>query len=302
MKLIWKLSIPQVCIVICLGIVSFAVIHSSFTGMRDRYVKDIVENRFKRLTTDIDASAQQAVNMSAIFARIPQVIKSYETALRGDIHDPESPEAQAAREMLRAELAPMLDSYNDFAGSKMQLHFHLPNGRSLVRLWRDKQTRVSGKWVDISDDLSSFRPTVMDVNRDGRAVKGIELGSGGIAIRGVVPVKSDGRQLGSVEVLQSFSPILASAIEEGSVEMVLYINADQLSIATALQDPEKNPRIGGFVRVTAPKDKSIEEYVTEELLIAGRQGSTFENHGSLGLATYPVPTIRVSSSEFWSAR
>lgn len=289
MKLIWKLSIPQICIVVCLGLVSYVVIHSSFTGMRENYVRDIVENRFKRIYVDIETNAQAAADLSAIFAQIPAVIDAYETAFRGDINDAYSPDAQAAREKLRIDLAPMLNSYKDSAGSAMQLHYHLPNGRSLVRLWRAKQTRVKGEWTDLSDDLTSFRPTVLEVNRTGKPVKGIELGSGGFAVRGVVPVVAPGgRQVGSVEMLHDFDAILAAAAEEGQNEMILYINAELLPIATALQDPEKNPRVGDFVRVTKPKDAAMVAAVTPALLTAGKNGTVFEDHGNISLATLPV--------------
>ena len=289
MKLVWKLSIPQMCILICFGLISFVVINASFTGMHERYVKDNVESRFQRITANIDAQARAAINHTAVFVRLPEVARAYEIALAGNINDGNSPQSQEARELLRRELAPMLDSYREFAGTKLQLHFHLPNGRSLARLWRDKQTRVKGEWVDISDDISSFRPTVMDVNREGRPVKGIELGSGGFAIRGVVPVTGpDGRLLGSAEVLQDFKPILDSAAEEGKFDLILYMNSDQLAIATALQDPGKNPHIGDFVRVTTPRDDSVTRYITPELLTAGKNGSTFESHGSLALATLPI--------------
>ena len=293
MKLLWKLAIPQVCIVVCLGFVSFFIISSSFDNMRDRYVHDIVESRFKRINADIVAGSQRAVDTSALFAQLPAVADAYGIALAGDINNENSPESQQAREKLRRDLAPMLKSYAAYAGDKLQLHFHLPNGRSLVRLWRDKQTRRNGQWVDISDDLSSFRPTVMDVNRNGKSVMGIELGSGGIALRGVVPVTGlDGKQLGSVETLQSFAPILAASREEGQNDMVLYINAENLPIATALQDAAKNPRTGGFVRATEPKDKNFEAYVTPQLLEKGKSGSTFENHGDLALATLPIKDYR----------
>lgn len=295
MKLGWKLSIPQVCIIIVLGLASYLVINASFEGMRDRYVHDIVETRFKRIASDIEVDSQQAVNISAIFAQLPEVTEAYGMALAGNINDASSPASQAAREKLRRDLAPMLNSYKQYAGDNLKLHFHLPNGRSLVRLWRDKQTRIDGKWVDISDDISTFRPTVMDVNKSGKPVQGIELGSGGIALRGVVPVTGpNGERLGSVEALQSFAPILATATETGQNEMLLYINADKLSIATDLQDPAKNPRIGNFVRVTAPKNPDFEKFITAELLNAGKTDRTFENHGSLALATMPITNYRGS--------
>ncbi|MDL2279392.1 response regulator [Desulfovibrio sp. OttesenSCG-928-G11] len=269
------------------------IINSSFDGIQERYVRDIVENRFKRLMADINANTRAAINTAAIFARLPQVQRAYEIALSGDINKEDCPRAQEAREYLRQALAPMLDSYADYAGTRLQLHFHLPNIRSLVRLWRDKQTLVNGQWVDISDDISLFRPTVADVNRTGQAALGVELGSGGFVIRGVIPVKTpDGRQLGSAEVLQDFGPLLEAAAEGEQSEMLLYVNEDRVHVATVLQDREKNPLVGDFVRVIDPKNQNIESHITPELLAAGKEESAFYYFGSLALATLPLADYR----------
>ncbi len=293
MRLIWKLSIPQVLVVLVLGLISYLAIHASFTDMKQRYVTDLVDIRFKRIAADVDTGAAAATSLAAIFARIPEVLDAYAIAHSGNMDDENSPHSQAAREQLRAALGPMLDSYKEFAGEAMQLHYHLPNGRSLVRLWRDKQTRVNKEWVDISDDLSGFRPTVMDVNRNGRAVQGIEVGSGGFVVRGVVPVRTaQGKHLGSVEMLHNFDAILAAATEEGMNEMVLYMNADLLPVATAMQDTAKFPHVGNFVRATTPRDAEIEQMVTADLLTRGQNERTFAFHGSLALATSPITDYR----------
>lgn len=289
MKLLWKLSLPQVCIAICLCLIGYFTITSSFDNFHDYYVKDVVNNNFGRISSDIEQASQLAVDMSALFAQLPEVSDAYAIALSGNISDINSPHSQAAREKIRRDLAPMLSSYSAYAGKKLQLHFHLSNGFSLVRLWRSKQTVVNGQEVDISDDLSTFRPTVMDVNANGKPVKGIELGSGGIALRGVVPVTDNtGKQLGSVEVLQSFTPILQAATNNGQSDIALYISAKNLDIATELQDASKNPIIGNFVRVSAFKNKKFEDAVSPELLEEGMGKRVFKNHTGFALATFPL--------------
>ena len=155
MKLAWKLALPQICIVICLGLISFFVINSLFAKLREEHVKDVIENRYSYIVNQIEVSSLKSMAETSLFIRHPAVMEAYELALSGDIDDPYSPESQAARDLLREELAPMLDSYYDVLGERLQLHFHLPNGYSLVRLWRDKNTRIDGEWVDISDDLRS---------------------------------------------------------------------------------------------------------------------------------------------------
>jgi len=289
MKLIWKLAIPQICIVLCFGLISFAVINASFTNMREQYVKDVIESRFSFIMKEIEASAQQSVSETSVFVRLPVVIEAYELALSGNIDDPYSPESQAARDMLRAELAPMLDSYKEYMGKDLQLHFHLPNGYSLVRIWREFNTRIDGVWVDVSDDLRGYRPTVIDTNRTGQATTGLEPGSGGFAIRGVIPIIGpDGKQLGSAESLQDFNPILDAVTEEGKIYITLYANIELLEFSVELQDAEKYPPKGDFVRVVEAQDSSIEALITADFLTRGKEDIVYEDFGSMTLATFPL--------------
>ena len=289
MKLIWKLSIPQAVVVVCLGLTSFIIVNSSFIKMRDRYVRDVVEYRVGSVIKGIETSAQESVNQVSVFVNLPVVIRAYEIAHSGDIHDVNSPQSRAARELLRKELALMLDSYNDATGHKLQLHFHLPSGLSLARLWRDKNAKVNGEWVDISDDISSYRPTVMEVNKSGKTAIGLEPGSGGFAIRGVIPVKArDGRLLGSAEVLRDFEPVLASVTVKGKFDVALYANREVLDFSAELQDLEMHPLLGDFVRVVKAQDQDVESVITPGLLSNGRNGGVFENHGAMTLAAFPL--------------
>lgn len=293
MKLLMKLAIPQVLVVICLSFVGYKVIHDSFIGVHDTYVKDIVNKTFGRVLKDVEASGDKAVSESSLFARLPVALTAFEMAAKGDMGDVNSPESQAAREYLRRELAPMLSSHEKLTGSKFRLHFHLPTGLSLARLWRDKQTRVNGEWVDISDDLRTFRPTVLDAYKEGKPMKGIEVGSGGFVVRGVVPVVNPaGKKLGTVEVLQEFQPILSAAEIEDRVSLILYINEELLPIATALYDPARNPRVEGFARVTEVVDAATERHITPELLKAGKQGTVFLKQDNLALAATPLTDYR----------
>ena len=295
MKLVWKLAIPQIVIVVCLGLAGYYTINSSFISMREQYVRDVVEHRFQLITSGIASSSQRAVSETSLFVNLPVVRQAYETAFMGDIDDPSSPYSQAAREMLREALAPMLDSHFRITGSYLQLHFHLPNGLSLVRLWRERQTRVDGEWIDISDDLRSYRPTVLDVNRTGEIAMGIESGSGGFAIRGVIPVMTpDGRQIGSAEVLQDFNPVLDAVTDEGAISISLYANNDILEFSVELQDLQRYPHKGDFVRIVESRDSLAESLISAELLARGKYGVFFEDHGFLTLATFPLTDYRGS--------
>jgi len=153
---------------------------------------------------------------------------------------------------------------------RLAYHFHLPNVRSLLRVWRDQQSE--------SDDLSDFRSTVVQVNQvPHRPVQGIEIGRGGFAIRGIAPIGTgEGRHLGSVEYLGDFDTIYASLSAGEGKEAGLYMDKAYLPIATSLQDSEKHPPIGErYILVTSTNDdlfvegisgSRLSEVVGEEIL------------------------------------
>ena len=144
-----------------------------------------------------------------------------------------------------------------------------------------------------SDDLRSYRPTVLDVNRTGETAMGIEPGSGGFAIRGVIPVIApDGRRIGSAEVLQDFNPILEAATEAEKIYISLYANNELLEFSVELQNQEIYPPKGDFVRVVEAKDASVESLITAELLSSGKTGIVYEDHPSMILAAHPITDYR----------
>ncbi|MCL2814954.1 MAG: ATP-binding protein [Oscillospiraceae bacterium] len=312
MKLVWKLAIPQVCVVLLFGFVSFAVINSSFTGMREEHVRDVLENRIEYILSQIEVSAQKSVNEASLFVRLPAVTEAYKTALASDNAydrvnpDPTAPEYQKAREYLREQLGPMLKSYEEAAGKRIELHFHLPNGLSLARLWRDPATGEQGtgndgKGKDVSDDLRAYRFTVLQVLDTKKTTLGLEAGSGGFAIRGVIPVMDPGEDglfgtdddilLGSAEVLQQFNPILDTMTEEGKVYVSLYANKELTKISPELDNPEKYPPKGPeFIRIIGASDDSVEASITPELLLKGKHAAEtyFQDSGSMNFAAHPL--------------
>ena len=116
------------------------------------------------------AVEDKVLEEAALFSRLPVVERAYRVALSGNIDDEADPRGQEAREMLRREMAPYMDGFVNWTVKKeFQLHYHLPNAHSLVRLWRDGwQTTRDGKKVDLSDDISGFRESVLKVNESGK--------------------------------------------------------------------------------------------------------------------------------------
>ncbi|QLA18525.1 methyl-accepting chemotaxis protein [Desulfolutivibrio sulfoxidireducens] len=285
-----KMFLPIAAAFVLLGGASLAIMYFRLDGLERNFISQIVANKTREVENAIDTASRMTLEQAALFARLPVVEAAYGTALSGDIHDEKDPMAQKAREELRQALTPFVKGFAQVMdGRKFQLHYHLANGRSLVRLWRDKQVTRDGKGLDISDDLSAFRPTVMEVNRTGKPLMGIELGEGGFVFRGIAPVASrDGKHLGSVEVLSEFSPLLAKVAGEGQ-DMALYMNAEFLKITGALRDPAKNPVLDGrFVQVSGPRGKELSAWITADFLEKAKNGTVMEREGNRAMAGIPI--------------
>ncbi|HSQ39543.1 MAG TPA: cache domain-containing protein, partial [Anaerolineales bacterium] len=105
-----------------------------------------------------------------------------------------------------------------------QYQFHLAPAISFLRLHSLEQ---------FGDDLSSFRFTVLAANAEKRAVSGLEIGRGGLGVRGVVPVTYQGKHVGTVE----FGPnvdltTLQQLKDEFGYDMQILLERSAAEIAT----------------------------------------------------------------------
>jgi hypothetical protein len=251
-----RILLPVIVAVLIAGLGTFAGISTTIRSMvseqvaakqasTEQAVAEAVDTRIHEYKAFLSAAQDANLRQAALFTRLPDVEAAYRVALSGSIDDEFDAKGQEARQMLRAVTKGYLDGYKEQTGAKnFDLHFHLPNSHSLLRVGQmDWQTKRDGQKLDISDDLSSFRPTVTRANRDRKAVQGIEVGRGGFAVRGVVPVSAaDGSHLGTVEMLSDFNPVLGKLKSNDKEQFAVYMDAGLLDIATALQDTTRRPR------------------------------------------------------------
>ena len=286
----YKIFIPCLISAVVFGGLGYWYLANRLHALQDAFLEEIATSKSEQIRSSIDMLATQAVEKAALFAHIPQVVGAFRLAHQGDIHAEADPKGQSARELLRKGLEPFLTSFQTVTGEKLKLHFHLSNGRSLVRLWREKQTKRGGEWVDVSDDISEFRETVREVNTSGKVVKGIELGRGGFVLRGLAPVKApDGQQLGSVEVLLPFNPLLKALAAGKKQDVALYMDASYLPITTALRDAAKHPVLqDAFVTVVAAGDPGLAGLADVAFLKKAAARVQSEVVEDVGLSGFPV--------------
>jgi methyl-accepting chemotaxis protein len=284
-----KLILPLTLSVAVSGGVLVVMLNTTLNSLRDNGMRDLALAKQSEINHAVDNAAQSALQMAAIFSRMQQVQQAYSLALQGSMDDEHDSLAHQARLLLRQELSSALAGYSAVVGEKMQLHFHLPNGRSLVRLWRDKQIKREGSWIDVCDDISGFRPTVMEVNRSGKPIAGIEVGQGGFAIRGVSPVMgTDGRQVGSVEMLADYDKILSSAVDTNQ-QSFLFMNAELLSIAGALQDSSAYPVLyKRWVQVSGDSLQARQKQLPLAVLEQGSKALAIDMQGDRARVAFPV--------------
>ncbi len=246
----YKILLPVVVVLIVCGalVLNFSI--KSSENILITRVKTQAESEAKAFTGLIDTLADVALKEAALFSSLPDVERAYRTALNGNIDDPRDSQVQVARGVLRNIIAPYIEGYQRVTGGKPYIHFHLPNGRSFLRVWRKTQT-LSGQ--DISDDISSFRQTVLDVNKYHKPVKGIEAGRGGFVIRGVAPVWGrNGKVLGSVEAFIPLREVFHYLHTNPKDILGVFMSESLLPITTRIKkDLQNHPTIDGYVYITS---------------------------------------------------
>jgi len=289
-----KILTPLLVVALVMVVGGYLTLNSQFARLEESFVSLIVQGKVEEARQSILRISESALEQAALFSRMQDVVDAYTIANRGDMNDENDPMGQEAREMLRRSLASTMAGYEATMGSKFQLHFHLPTNRSLARMWREKQVRRDGQWMDVSDDLSSFRNTVIDVNRNRKAVLGIEPGRGGFTIRGLAPVTGpDETHLGSVEVLIDFDGILRGMESSGNMHTLLYMESDLLPITTMLRDPAKNPvRDNRFVLIYGQDNTEARDLVTSDLLLRGSAATVITVQDDKALGAFPVQDYR----------
>ena len=251
------------------------------------------DDKIKEIHNTINRIAKKAVQQASLFAGTPDVIRAYNRALKGNIDDEADPIVQQARERLREYFEPIIDEYTEHTGEdEFRMHFHLPNGRSLVRLWRDGWQAVrNGEELDISDDLSAFRKTVLAVNRQPhKPMTGIEVVGSGFVIVGITPIDNNGdKHLGSNEIIYSFDSLLKVSKTSSLVDYAVYVNADLLPKKNMLNDANQHPVIDGkFVLMNGTNKEVSTPLIKGDLLRKGHEKTFSQENGDFFLTAFPI--------------
>jgi methyl-accepting chemotaxis protein len=279
-----RILLPAISATILFSIILYFVAVSIVNHMVEDNLSQIARSKFGDIANSEKRIADKMLAQAALFSRAAAVQEAYATAYQGDLNEADDPHMETARKQLRDYFASIEKGYRGaFNNNALQLHFHVPPARSLLRLWKKDQHQ--------SDDLSTFRPTVATIsNGSHQPITGIEIGRGGFAIRGIAPVVADnGKFLGSVESLSSYDPLVKYSVSNDKEYIAVYMNKEFLPIATKLQDATKNPVTGDqFVFVSSTNKQITDSIMTAALLAAGQSGIKSARVGDYFATASPI--------------
>src|SRR6056297_356158 len=112
--------------------------------------------------------------------------------------------AEGKREDLQKKLTDMYNVLSDEM-NVYQLQFHLPPATSFLRMHKTEK---------FGDDLSGVRSTIVRTNETEDFVMGLDQGSFGYGIRGLVPMYYNNKHIGSLEFGMSFSTPYLNALKD----------------------------------------------------------------------------------------
>ena len=191
-----------VSIVIVGGVLTFSNLRT-LEEVIDKAEKKELDGHIRSISISIAAEGRLSEALSAIVANMPQVQEKF---------------ADGDRQFLSKLFLPSYKVLADDYGAE-QFQFHTPPAISFLRLHKPEK---------FGDDLSSFRRTVVNTNETRKPVRGLEGGVAGLGVRGIVPVFSGGKHVGSVEFGMSFGqPFFDSFRAQNGVEAGLHLLAGE---------------------------------------------------------------------------
>ncbi|MGE4479417.1 MAG: methyl-accepting chemotaxis protein [Deferribacterales bacterium] len=168
--------------------------------------------------------------------------------------------AEGDREGLLKKYLPLFKDIKDDYGIA-QFQFHTPPAISFLRLHKPDK---------FGDDLSSFRQTVVDANKQQKPMIGLEVGRGGPGLRAVFPVFYEGKLYGSVEYGGSIDSSLESVKDTFDMDYVIGIKDSVFKQAKRFETKDTDIVKDGVVFYKYTNEHSrdlMSQYAPEETIV-----------------------------------
>ncbi|MDR3683803.1 MAG: adenylate/guanylate cyclase domain-containing protein [Geothrix sp.] len=147
-----------------------------------------------------------------------------------------------------------------------QFHFHIPTNQGIVSFLRVHKPDIFG------ENLSAYRPLVVEAQLKKSTVSGLEQGKSGYGFRACAPVFYGDQLIGSVEIGSGFSEKFLQNLERDYVGKWSVVNLDR-GVTTLSEDKT----ILGTVNLTKEEALTGAHHVPEEVLNFIRQGTPYHH-------------------------
>lgn len=217
---------------------------------------------------------ESAINTTNIFLETATIHYQQMASLVSNIPDVQEAVSRKDRSRLIDKFLPSFNYLKENFGLA-QFHFHIPPAISLLRL---HDLAHSG------DDISKERKTVVQVETTKKGVRGIEIGLGGVGLRGVEPIFYKGSYVGSIDFGGGLKTEIEQIKKAINADLGVVINRELLSGWQGLKDVKHNfgqwvslyftqsdPKL--FISETSLKNalQSKEKYYTEKVSQFGKE-------------------------------
>ena len=175
----------------------------------------LTAKKFNQLILD---ESNVAHTEALFFSALPEAYNAYKTyQISGNLDSSILDLKQSTHRYINTVYA---DSHK-----RLKIHYHLPQGISFFRSWSNKR----------GDDISSFRKSVLEVNKTKKSMTGIEVGRAGLVIRAVVPIfdhDASHSVLGSVESILPMNVVYDAFKQDTLISIAVFMDSSLLHIAT----------------------------------------------------------------------
>jgi len=136
------------------------------------------------------------------------------------------------RELAMESLNSVVSKINKYTKNKgIKIHLHTKDNHSFLRHWKPEKN---------GDDLSSFRHSIVYVNKTHKPANGFEIGKAGLGLRTVIPVKFGEKvHAGSLEVIQTMTSLENYFKENKYDEFLLLANTKKVKNISMIKSIHK---------------------------------------------------------------
>ncbi len=288
MKIIENLNLTKK---VFIFILLLAVIFSftSFIFTRHFFYKDInkilnnsINLKIKETQEKINDISEKAL-FSAIFCTNKKNIqKAYEEYYKNK-------NLELSSKYLETEVEELLENIYKLTTYEPRIHFHIPPAKSFYRSWVKER----------GDDLSNFRSSILNISKNKEALKGLEIGRDGLAVRGIVPIfsKKNEKFYGSLEISFSLKKIVKSLKSNKKEEFAIFLRSDNLKIINystdqnLLKDNLEKSQIGDFTMLNKSSEKFRLQDLDFKKLNDGFSYLTIFEKNNYKYAVFPIKSI-----------